>query len=75
MLDCARELGTLESVSDEGDYWQKRDVPALAREVGEWNEMIAAQMGQLKDLLGDEVEGAILKFPDYEHLEAAGSNR
>ncbi len=73
MLDCARELGILEDVSDEGNYWQKRDVPALAREVGEWNEMIAAQMGQLKDLLGDGVQGAILKFPDYEHLEAIGS--
>ena len=73
MLDCARELGILENVSDEGDYWQKRDVPALAREVGEWNEMIAAQMGQLKDLLGDGVTGAILAFPNFEHIEAAGS--
>ena len=54
-------------VSDEGDYWEKRDMRALAQEVGEWNELIAAQAGRLKDLLGDKVEAPIAEFPDFEH--------
>ncbi|MFI5379029.1 MAG: hypothetical protein ACHRHE_07025 [Tepidisphaerales bacterium] len=72
MLDCARELRILHKVSDESGYWENRDIQALAREVGEWNEMIAGQMGKLKDLLGNGVQGAILKYPNFEHLEAAG---
>ena len=36
--------------------------------------MIAAQMGQLKDLLGDHLESPITKFPDFEHLEGAGAH-
>ena len=36
--------------------------------------MIAAQAGQLKDLLGDKVEAPITEFPDFEHLEARGRN-
>jgi hypothetical protein len=74
MLDHAKQLGILASVSDEGDYWEKRDAKALAQEVGEWNEMIAAQAGQLKDLLGDQVEAPITQFKNFEHLEARGRN-
>jgi len=59
MLDHAKTLGILKSVSDEGGFWEKRDVPALAREVGEWNAMIAQQAGQLKDILGCEFQAAI----------------
>jgi len=72
MLDKAKELGILESVSDEGEFWEKRDVEALAREVGLWNKMIAAWAAQLKDEFGDEMVSAIAKFPDFEHLAAAG---
>ena len=72
MLDHARSLGILDSVSDEGDFWEKRDVEALARGVGQWNAMIAGWAGQLKDLLGDQVLSEIAKFPDFEHLEAKG---
>ncbi len=75
LLDHAKELGILANVSDEGDYWEKRDLKALALEVGEWNEMIAAQAGQLKDLLGDGVEAPITQFPDFEHLEAKGQKK
>jgi hypothetical protein len=75
MLDRAQELGILASVSDEGDYWQRRDIEALARNVGEWNEMLAAWAGQLKDQLGDGLLSAIAQFPNFEHLEAAGQAR
>jgi hypothetical protein len=53
MLDRAKALGCLECVSDEGGFWDKRDLPALVQEIGSWNEMIAAFGGKLKDLLGD----------------------
>ena len=72
LLDHARELGILESVSDEGDYWEKRDVEALAKEVGEWNGMIANFVGQFKDKFGDGVAAPITNYPNFEHLEAQG---
>jgi hypothetical protein len=62
----------LADMSDEGDYWNKRDLPALASEVGDWNEMIAAGAGRLKGFLGDGVESAITRFPNFEQLEAKG---
>ncbi len=72
LLDFAKSLGTVEGVSDEGNYWEARDVEALAREVGEWNEMIAGFAGQLKDALGANVVSEITKFPNFEPLEAHG---
>jgi hypothetical protein len=75
MLDHAAKLGILASVTDEGDYWQKRDVQALAKEVGEWNENMAALVGQMKDLLGGEVKAPIAEFPDFEHLEMRGRRK
>ena len=75
MLDHARSLDTLEDVSDEGGFWEKRDVRALAEEVGHWNEAIAGFAGQLKDMLGNEVVSAITDYPDFEHLEAAGRGK
>ena len=75
MLDYAGELGILESVSDEGGYWAKRDAKALASEVGKWNTMIAGWAGRLKDVLGDGVQSEITAFPDFEHLEAKGRDQ
>jgi hypothetical protein len=78
MLDKAKELGCLEEVSDEGDFWQRRDLQALVQEIGSWNEMIAAFGGRLKDLLGNGalgVEAPITEFPNFEQLEAAGQDK
>jgi hypothetical protein len=72
VLDHAKELGILKSVSDEGEFWEKRDIEELSREVGQWNEMIAGWAGQLKDQLGPQLLAAIADFPNFEHLEAAG---
>jgi hypothetical protein len=72
MLDQARDLGLLECVSDEGNYWERREVQALAREVGDWNTLFAGWAGRLKDVLGDEVQSSITSFPNFEHLEAKG---
>ncbi len=76
MLDHAKSMDILEDVSDEGEFWENRDVRALARQVGEWNGMIAAFAGELKDMLGsDQVDAEITKFPNFEHLEAAGRGK
>ncbi|MGO9108913.1 MAG: hypothetical protein ACLP9L_06735 [Thermoguttaceae bacterium] len=72
MLDIAKEIGILANVSDEGDFWEKRDIQSLAKEVGEWNQGIAAFVGRLKDLLGGNIDAPITKFPNFEHLEAEG---
>ena len=72
MLDHARSLGILEDVSDEGGFWEGRDVQALAQEVGNWNNMIAGFAGQIKDWFGDQFVAEITDFPDFEHLKAKG---
>lgn len=55
----------------------KYDVKALAEEVGDWNEMIAAKFGALNDVLrasGSDttLQGPITEFPDFERLEFKG---
>jgi len=76
VLDTAKSLGILANVSDEGGYWKNRDAEALAREVGQWNEIIAAFVGALNDAIRaaevGNVAAPILERPDFEHLEAAG---
>ena len=77
LLDRARELDLLGEVSDEGGYWQQRDVRQLAEQVGEWNAMIAAVAGGIKDALDDpsQVQAPITGYPNFEHLEAQGVAR
>lgn len=70
LLDGAAELGLLKEVFDEGGFWEKRDIPALVKEVGDWNTMIAGWVGRLKDAFGDTFQAEITKFPNFEHLEA-----
>jgi len=72
MLDHAAKLGILASVSDEGEFWEKRDVKALAQEVGEWNEGMAGLVGQLKDMFGDGFDAPITAYADFQQLEARG---
>lgn len=72
LLDHARALGILEEVKDEGSYWDNRDVRSLVEEVGQWNEQIAGLVGKMKDSLGGDIEAAILKYQNFEHLEARG---
>ena len=71
----AKKLGCLAKVDDEGGFWEKRDLPALAEEVGSWNEMLAALGGRLKDVLAPDVKSEIARFPNFEHLEAAGQSK
>jgi len=78
MLDRAKALGGLDHVSDEGDFWEKRNLPALVQEIGSWNEMIASFGGLLKDLVGDGplgIHSAVAEYPNFEQLEAAGQDK
>jgi len=78
LLDKAKALGCLDHVSDEGEFWEKRDLQALSMQVGLSDQMIAAFGGLLKDLSGDGslgVESAVGKYPDFERLEATGQNK
>ena len=73
LLDHAAELGILKDVTDEGGYWQGRDIKALAQVVGQWNAMIAGVVGSMKDAMGGkDVRAEITNYPNYEHLEAEG---
>lgn len=63
-------------VNDESHFWEHRDVRRLAETVGEWNEMVAAVAGQLKDAAeGFNIEAPITEFPNFERLEARGNDR
>jgi hypothetical protein len=75
MLDQARELGCLDEVSDEGRFWENRDVQALVPEVESMNRMIAAFAGQLKDVVGDGVVAPITQYSNFEQLELAGQSQ
>ncbi len=75
LLDQARQFGCLDEVSDEGHFWEKRDVEALVNEIGSWNEMIAAFGGKLKDVVGDGLEMPIAEYSNFEQLELAGQSQ
>ena len=44
VLDSAKELGILASVSDDSDYWETRDVSMLKANIKEWNVIVAGQV-------------------------------
>jgi hypothetical protein len=75
LLDHAAKLGVLKEVRDEGDFYEKRDVKALATEVGDWNSVIAGWAGRLKDQFGDAIQAEVANFPDFEQLEAKGREK
>jgi hypothetical protein len=75
LLDRAKALGCLDSVSDESHFWDNRDVMALVPEIESWNSLIAAFAGQLKDVVGDGVVAPITQYSNFEQLELAGQNQ
>jgi len=78
VLDKAKELGFEVNVSDEGEYYTKRDVKDLIKEIGEWDSMIAAFGGMLKDITegtNQQIEAAIFEKPNFEHLEMKGQKQ
>lgn len=75
LLDQVQTLGILKEVRDEGKFWDKRDIQALAKEVGDWNTMLAGWAGRFKDTFGAGVVSEIANFPNFEHLEADNAKR
>jgi len=80
LLDKAKELGILGEVSDEGNYWEKRDLEALAKEVVSWNEMIAGMFGKIQEAITGKdsklsIVAPITENKAFEHLEAKGVDR
>ncbi len=52
MLDHAHELGVLGEARDEGDFWETRNLEALVRQAGEWDEGLVAMV---KRTFGDNI--------------------
>ena len=78
LLDEAKRLGFLGTVSDEGDFWETRSLERLTKEIGDQSAMLAGFLGALKDAMGQAPGGAgtvaapIAAYPNFEHLEAEG---
>jgi hypothetical protein len=73
LLDRAKEMGVLAAVKDESNFWENRDVKALAETVGQWNTGLAGLAGLIKDQFpGKIIDAPITQFPNFEHLEAEG---
>ena len=75
MLEKAKELHCLDSVGDESHFWEHRNVETLVKEIGSWNEMLAAFGGKLKDVLGGGLAMPIAEYPNFEQLELAGQKQ
>jgi hypothetical protein len=73
ILEKAQDLGFKVTVHDEGKFWTQRDVKALAEEVGQWDQMLAAMFGTMKDVAPEGVlQSPIQNRADFEHLEMRG---
>jgi hypothetical protein len=73
-LDAAKRAGLLESVLDEGEYWNDRDAKKLLKNVGRWNTMMAGFVGSLELATGSSLPAPIKKNPEFERLEHFGTN-
>ena len=72
ILEHMQEIGFTVHVSDEGGFWEKRDLAALAKEIGEWDAMLAGLGGVFKDAAEAQVvgfESSMSGRPDFERLE------
>ncbi len=79
MLDFIKQTGLATvTVSDESDFWENRDMEKLAKEIGEWNDLVAGHVSELRTTVVREektIVAPITSFPNFEHLEAKGLER
>ena len=79
LLNEGRRLGCRVTITDEGEYWPRRNEAKLRRNVEQMNCAIAAAAGAMKDhdkATGAEgVQSPIFAHPQFEHLEAEGAAR
>lgn len=71
LCDLAKELGFETEITDEGDYYQKRDEKTLVEKMVFLERAMAGLAGALKDS-GLKTEAAISDHPQFERLEANG---
>ena len=71
LLDEARSLGFDVDVTDEGEYWETRDLDRLGANLRRINHVMAEFSGALHDAIGGEhrVEAEIFRHPNFERLE------
>jgi len=75
ILEKARQLGFVVHVRDEGHYWETRDLTVLAKNLGEYDRLIAGGnliFGEIAAAAGVGLESAMAGRSDLEHLEAEG---
>lgn len=76
-LDEARRIGFEATVSDDGGYWESRDVTLLLAKLHEAERRVAKIVGPLTDKMADHVEGFVgapmRGRADFERLEAGAA--
>ncbi len=80
LLAACRSPGLRVKISDEGDYWPRRSLGNLRRNLDEMNGLVAATAGVLKDSCEtadgkSDVESPIFAHKHFERLEAQGAER
>ena len=79
MLDHARELGFELDVSDEGGFYESRNIEELCKELEHQNSMMAGFDGMLKDAIDPKgkgkLEGSMFSNPNFERLEMTGRGK
>ena len=71
LLDFWRQLGVMVEVTDEGEYWEKRSEEKLRNKLRQYDGLVAAVGGMLKDASTDADNGLSVESPisDYVHFE------
>jgi len=72
ILEHMQQIGFKVKINDESDFWEHRDLEALAKTIGEWDAMIAGMAGVTKDTAeanGQSLDSPMLGRPDFEKLE------
>ena len=77
LLDFWRDLGVQVKVADEGEYWETRSEAKLKDRLRQYDGLVAAVGGMLKDMPGDSggnlsVESPIFDYANFERLEHEG---
>jgi hypothetical protein len=77
LLDFWRQLGVAVEVTDEGEYWQTRSEEKLRSKLQQYDGLVAAVGGMLKDMPNDSggslsVESPIFDYVNFERLEHEG---
>ena len=77
LLDFWRQLGVIVEVIDEGEYWQTRSQEKLRNRLQQYDGLVAAVGGMLKDASADDDNGLsivspIFDYANFERLEHEG---